>query len=1011
MVLRLFFSIAVSIITIQTCHSQNYIFNKLTTKDGLLTNNILSIWQDTTGYMWLGTENGLQRYDGNFFRTILNERVDQIFSDSAQRIWIRSGNNLGLFNIQNFTLVNIPYEPANPATEVSELQLRKDAAGQVFIIADGKHCLYFSEKSGTFSKMNNPFNVPDSIHIADVVEDKKKGRYWILTQSGLGYWDKKTRGFFTAGNNSQKDPLLSSKMLSGKVVSFFIDRSNRYWIYSQNNSHKGFYCYDTKNNQFTRDTTGLGDAGNGSYFEVRGFTQYHDSVTAMYGLNCLRINDGEYFNDVRDARLNNPYGIYFNTVSGIFEDREGIVWIATDDGLYNTLGTLTKNIHAIFQLQNNRGLVNTVIEDSKEKLWIGTWGRGVFTITTEIAKFPQVAKPEKLQFADSLTKLVWGMCEDKQSGRIWIGCEQGRLMIYDPHTDKAELHKLPIFNNSTIRQIQADKKGSFWFGLSNGFLMKNTTPHNIITDSVFRKVHDFGGVILKIKFIDDGRMWVSVQGKGLFLFDTQNGKIIQSFDTRNSKGEWITRVKDILQLTDSTFLLAAGQVGNLNLNSSRVSFTASIDNLSVGKASSLQKDHNGNCWIGSSTGILKFNPKTGSMTKYSQYDGLITIHNNSYIPETSLRMHDERLVFAGNQHLLVFDPQDYRALKSPPDAIITGFQLNNRYLPTDSIDHLEKISIPYTRSSFSIEFASISFSLLGKLTYEYKMDGLDEGWTTLKTVAPIKYNFLPAGNYTFLLRAKNDEGQYTKGTTSIPIHIVPPFWKTPWFYLMLGAIIASIFYYLHRVRLERLLQLEKVRSRLARDLHDDMGSTLSTVNILSNLALQQTPLDEKTSKEYMNTINSSTGQMMEAMDDIVWSINPVNDNMAKVLARMKEVAGTVLEPIHVEYHFQVDDDIENIQFPMESRREIFLIFKEALNNIVKYSDCKNVVIILQKQGKYFKLTIEDDGKGFDSETRTPLTRGNGLKNMKKRAENIKSSISIDSEPGQGTRISLSMPIA
>lgn len=1011
MFLRFIFSFMVSVLAINSSHSQNYIFNRFSTKDGLLTNNILGMVQDSSGYLWLGTENGLQRYDGNFFRVILNERIDQIVSDSSQRIWIRSGKTLGIFNPESFSLSSVGYEQQSDSKNAASPQLRKDASGAVFIILPGSNCQYFDPATKTFSQKNNPFTLSDSVHVTDVVEDRKKARYWIVSNNGLSYWDKKAGSFYTVSDNRQNDPLLANKLLPKNIVNFFIDGSDRYWIQSKNNSRKNFFCYDAVKNRFTPDTAGLGDAGNGSHFEVRGFTQYHDSVTAVYGLNCLRINEGESFQELRDSRGHNPYGIYFNVVSQILADREGIIWFATDDGLYNTLGTLSRNIHAIFHMEKFRGVVKTVIEDARQKLWIGAWGRGVFTITTNLGTYPQVAKPEELQFSDSLTKLTWSICEDRSSGRIWIGCELGRLMIYDNRKNKATLHHLAVFNNRHIKQIVTDKAGSIWMGLSDGTLLQNKYPGSTITDSSFQKVWDFEGDIARIYFISDSHMWVAVEEKGIFLFDIQAGKIIRSFDRSNINSQWITSVKDILQLNDSTYLLAAGQVGILNLNSSGIKFSGSIDNLPVGNASTLQRDNNGNCWIGSSNGVFKYNPKTGSLTKYSQYDGLITVHNNSYIPETSLRMDDDRLVFAGNQHLLVFDPDDYRVMKSPPDVIITGFQLNNRYLPADSLQQLKRIWIPYTKSSFSIEFASISFSLLDKLTYEYKLEGLDDGWTTVKTVAPVKYNFLPAGNYTFLVRAKNDEGQYSQQTTALAIRIVPPFWKTPWFYLLLGAVIASVLFYLHRLRLERVLQIEKVRSRLARDLHDDMGSTLSTVNILSNIALQQSPLDEKSSKEYMSTINSSTGQMMEAMDDIVWSINPVNDSMAKVLARMKEVAGAVLEPIQVEYRFQTDEEVMNIYFSMESRREIFLIFKEALNNIVKYAHCKNVLFTLRKEGTEFRLTIEDDGKGFASESRTPSTRGNGLKNMKKRAENINGSISISSEPGRGTRLTLSMPIA
>jgi len=190
-----------------------------------------------------------------------------------------------------------------------------------------------------------------------------------------------------------------------------------------------------------------------------------------------------------------------------------------------------------------------------------------------------------------------------------------------------------------------------------------------------------------------------------------------------------------------------------------------------------------------------------------------------------------------------------------------------------------------------------------------------------------------------------------------------------------------------------------------------MGSTLSTINILSNIALKQIPLEEKTSKEYMSTINNSTTQMMESMDDIVWSINPVNDSIVKVLARMKEVAGSVLEPNNIDYQFHTDNAVKDLNFSMEWRRDIFLLFKEALNNIVKYSKARNVSVTLKKSGKSFQLIVEDDGIGFDINARVSAIRGNGLKNMKKRAETINGQLDVVSEPGKGTRVNLTVHLA
>jgi len=418
-----------------------------------------------------------------------------------------------------------------------------------------------------------------------------------------------------------------------------------------------------------------------------------------------------------------------------------------------------------------------------------------------------------------------------------------------------------------------------------------------------------------------------------------------------------------------------------------------------------------NCWLGGSNGIFKLNIATRTLTQFTQQDELITVHNNSYVPERSTPLRSGWLAFGGNQHLVIFNPAEYNNSMAPPNVSITGFQLNGRYLPEDSLSLPGSIAIPYEHRVFSIEFAAINFMQKGRLLYEYKLEGLNDDWISLATPTAINYNFIPHGHYRFLVRAKNELGQYSPTTTSLRIYIAPPFWKTAWFYILIGLIIASILFYLHRLRLQKLLHVEKVRSRLARDLHDDMGSTLSTINILSNMALQQQSLDEAKSKAYMNTISSSTSQMMEAMDDIVWSINPVNDNIAKIVARMKETAGTVLEPQQIDYHFDVSPSVTELHLSMDARREIFLIFKEAINNIVKYARATHVLLSFNRKGNNLLLTIEDNGAGFEIAHPESAVRGNGLKNMEKRAAMLKGKLSINSQVGKGTSINLLMPIA
>lgn len=987
--------------------SQHFVFNRLTISDGLLSNNIRAIWQDKKGFIWLGTESGLQRYDGYRFRTILNARVEQILADKDGRVWIRSGRDIGILNTQSFLFTPVRYEGRDEVYSLSDIWLKKDASENIYLLLNGKNCQYYNEKEKNFSVRYTPFRIDEELKIFDVAEDKRKDRYWIISSRGLGYWDKKTKKLYTASNNEQQDPLLHTAIARHSVTNIFIDQSYTFWFQQIHQTIPFFYSYDGTQNRITTEADGLNHPKNNDYFEVYGFKNLNDSTTAIFGLNYFRIKERKHFYNLKYP-INNPYGIHFNSVSDVLQDREGTIWIATDNGLYYTSNVLT-NPHIIFNSEADRTSISSLFEDSNKDLWIASWGRGVFVLNLNDS-IPYSQPLQRLAVKDNYINLVWTSCEDNNKN-IWSGCEKGRLVQYNVKNKTATLFIPSAFKNNSIRQIVKDKKGLLWVGLQDGRIFMFDPYSLSISDKSFREICTLPGTVTKMTVVNKQNIWISIKGKGIYILNTDDKKVIHTIDIQNAGSIAVTTVKDILQVEDTLCLVAGEGMGMINTNTYRVNFELPFHTSKVGMIYTMQKDKEGFLWIGGTNGIFKLNFNTGILSQYYQQDGLLTVHNNSYVPERSALFQSGMLAIGGNQHLVIFNPAMYNHATLPPDIMITGFQINDKYLPEDSISKLKEISIPYKHRAFTVEFSTLYFRDKGRITYEYKLEGFDKKWNIQNTPAPVKYNFLPHGKYRFLVRARNEQGDYTSNITFISLYITPPFWKTTWFYLLLILLTIAILFYLHRLRLQKLLHIEQVRNRLARDLHDDMGSTLSTINILSNMALQQSTFDAAKSKEYMNTISNSTSQMMESMDDIVWSINPANDSTGKIITRMKETAGLILEPRQIDYRFHVHPSVPEIRLSMEARREIFLIFKEAINNIVKYADCKEVEFTLTKNGSLLILEIKDNGKGFQTSSSLSSVRGNGLKNMEKRATNLKGKLIIDTGPGKGTRIKLSIPIA
>jgi two-component sensor histidine kinase len=386
---------------------------------------------------------------------------------------------------------------------------------------------------------------------------------------------------------------------------------------------------------------------------------------------------------------------------------------------------------------------------------------------------------------------------------------------------------------------------------------------------------------------------------------------------------------------------------------------------------------------------------------------LITTTSADNLLQTSIRLKSHKLIFAGGNNYVLFDPNLIKDKKRPDNVTITDFKLFNNTLPVDSILKLEEFSLNNDQNSITIEFATLNYNRRNKLKYYYKLAGADDNW--VKSDGPIaaNYAYLPPGSYTFEVKSVNSQGLESQEITRLPILIKPAFWQTWWFMLFVAIAVTGLGYLIYRMRLNQLFEVQKIRERVARDLHDDMGSTLSTINILSEMAKVKIHSDTTSAGDYIGKISDNSIRMMEAMDDIVWSIKPSNDSIQKITARMREFAAGILEPKDIDYSFILDEKVKELTLDMEARRDLFLIFKEAINNLAKYSEATTAKIHFYQKDKKLILQIEDNGKGFivkESDS------GNGLINMRKRSDKLKARFTINSKLNTGTEICLEIPL-
>jgi len=1002
---------------------RKYVFNRLSTKDGLASNQVFSILQDQKGFMWLGTANGLQRYDGRkvvMFRAPVGDSthlpagpVYQVLEDAQHNFWVRAGQEVGIFDPVNFQFKRAVIQTTGEIPPRAEYFLWKDSRGHIFLIITRYGTLAYDAATNTFRRNDEWLRTPKGWKINQLQEDRHTGNYWLGTDSGLALYNTRTQAVSYFGHNTDRLPLLDDPALREPVLVLFQDRQYRNWIVTWNaeKNCENFFCYDLAAGHFTHDTLGL-RVHPSIYKEIHGFTQRSDGHIWAFGqLNLMEYDSlTKRFEYIRDEYVDD-YDIKYDAVLCMYEDREQNTWIGTDEGVY-IFNPAKEPFNSIVLRSKTPGSsrkdlqVTAFLQTRDQQVWMASWGLGAISFDTNFMRTDNSLM--KRMPPDGRYAMQWDLHEEKKTGMIWAACQVGHIIVHDPRTGHSSFYILPIADGRTIRQITEDSAGNIWLGTQYGQLIKWDPSVGYGKDFLkgFSLVQQFNTIIYKMFTDRQGYLWLSTHMKGLYRIDPATGKVVAHYGSKDGPGKSLFSdvVGDVIQYNDSLFYICASALNVLNVRSHTIQQLTTDDGLPSLSAYSIEKDKEGNLWIGLSDGLCRYNPRRQVFTLFTQKDGIIY---SNFVCNGALRLHNGNLVFGNTHNFVFFDPAVAYGNAPPLDVTITDFKLFNAYLPPDSIMKLEQVKLNPTQNSITIEFAALSFSQRDKIVYYYQLEGLDDDWIKADKGLFANYASLPSGHYIFKVMCENADGLESKHITTLRIYIQPPFWRTWWFLSLVGIAVAGLIYFIHRLRVNRLLAMEKVRTRIARDLHDDMGSTLSTINILSEMAKMKVNLDATKTSEYLEKISDNSSRMMEAMDDIVWSINPMNDSMQRIAARMREFATGVLEARNIDFTFRVDDEVQNLKLDMEARRDFFLLFKEAVNNLAKYSQCQHAIIDISIQKERLIMKIMDDGVGFDMQQ---ADNGNGLINMHKRAQSLNGTLKIESSPGNGTKVLLDVPL-
>ncbi len=508
--------------------------------------------------------------------------------------------------------------------------------------------------------------------------------------------------------------------------------------------------------------------------------------------------------------------------------------------------------------------------------------------------------------------------------------------------------------------------------------------------------------INKVLAQNDSTLWLVTDG-GLFSFN-KNTSGFSRYSSDNLGEQWkiFDDCIDALFISDTVMMITSQFSGliKFNLQQKKFKIYSTNDGLSSNNLRGLFADNCGGLWITTLNGLSRLNLKTQTFSRYDYSNGLkdiVFLNSVSFYPEK-----DGNVLLLDGAYLLRFNPSRFAQDTGKPQVTFTSFEKYDEPVFYDKpLNYMKNIQMKYDDRYFTIRFSTLNFENASRTQYSYFMEGVDKHWYTAGSPS-VSYSNLPGGSYTLHVKASLN-GSLWGSEKLLTISITPPFWQTWWFYAICCITVFTLIFLFYRIRINQLKRELYLRTKIARDLHDDVGSTLSSLHMVSALASKKITEDPARTKELLEKITESSERMTGNMQDIVWAVNPLNDSFLQIIARMQKFAAQMLEAKNIELFFDADEKMKSLKVPLQYRSELFMIFKEAINNLAKYSNATHAWIVLHKSNRSFFLEIKDDGIGFD--TQQPAN-GNGLRNMRERAENLNGKLIVLSEKNKGTKITL-----
>ncbi|MGV3765056.1 MAG: ligand-binding sensor domain-containing protein [Chitinophagaceae bacterium] len=993
--------------------ANRYVFNRFGKINGLAADDAVSVTQDREGYIWIATGNGLQRYDGKRFITFRHNpaapnalptsNIAFVLLDKKGRLWVEcEGSRIGIFDTKSFRYYPARISLPEEARRNELLRITADSDNTLQLVVANYGVITYNEQRNEFSAAFNKAKAPDGSVAGDIRKYGNSNKYWVTHVKGIDLFDAQTQRFIPRASMPMLVSInqkLEAERALGPIYTFTDQQGIlRMQIWSNKQVGPDLLSYDIRHNKLLSYKTNLDDLI-GSYHDLYGSLEQKNGDLWVYGAPLFAHFNKEKgrFEDVRNESLR-EHGVDIEKVYHLFEDREENIWVSSSNGLY----VFNPSAQVFTNIPNRRNddrkynhSPESILQRADGSIYVSAWGAGIFAYDPAFNILPNPFFPMPRQ-NDAIS--VWDMLERK-NGEIWMGMQGGSLRIYDMLRNTQNTLHLGAFEKHTLRQVREAPNGDIWIGTQTGLILKCKGGNWKDTTS-FSIVQRVQGNIMQLLPDNKGNVWACSDRDGLFRIEAASGKIMEHFSDKGPAGKKLNSggATNILQVNDSTMLVASGWLHILNTRTSTFKYITPDQGLPPSAVVSFVKDRKGNIWIGTLDGICRYDMKNNLVSTFGSADGVVNDHCQ---PNATRLLHDGRILFGTTTDLLVVDPNKIIIPEITPPVVVSSFFVSNKALRVDSLLQLKKITLPYHNSSIAIDLSTLTYTHTYGIVHQ--MVGIDKEWQ-MNAGKQAMYNYLAPGTYTFRTRLWQEKDVPEK-VTELTIVITPPFWGSWWFYGLLLLCGLAILYFIDKNRISRIKQTQELRTDIALNLHQDVNTTLNNINLLSEMARIKADNDVARSKELIDRISEKSNSMIVAMDDVLWAIDPANDTMEKMALRLREYTDTLRLRYDAEINTQADKKIRRLKLDMKRRYGLFVVFKEALRCLVEYMGGRKTQIQLSLSNHQLSLKIKDE-TALDQDH--PMLQGS-IDAMRARAEEMNALLDIQTDK-HGADIVLQIPL-